>query len=598
MYELGRLKPLRRAVGLVWESARGWTVAGAVLMLLQGLLPLLALYLTKLTVDAVTAGIRSPDKEGALARVLLWIALTGLVAVATAALRAVAEIVREQQGQRVTDHVMDVIHRQSAAVDLAYYEDPRYHDTLYRAQQEAPYRPTRIVQSLTAIVQNGLSLLGLAGLLVFLHWSVALVLFVAVLPGIAVKLRNARTLHAWQASRTKVERRAWDFHRMLTSATHAKEVRVFGLGAVFRERFRELRERLRSERARIAMRRSGLDLVAQAGAILSLFGLLAFVAWRTVLGLLTLGDMVMYFQAFQRAQGYLQEILGGLAGLHEDSLFLGHFEEFLALEPQVAPPGSPAPVPRPMRDGFSVEGVSFRYPSSDRLVLDDVRLTIGPGEVVALVGDNGSGKTTLAKLLCRLHDPTAGRIAIDGTDLRELDPVALRREISVIFQDHVHYPLSARENIWIGDVASDPRGAAIGRAAKQAGADPVIARLPRGYDTVLGGQFEDGVELSVGEWQKVALARAFLRDAQLVVLDEPTSSMSARAEAEVFQAIRGLLDGRSALLVSHRFSTVRMADRICVLEGGRIVEQGTHDELVRLGGTYAAMYELQARSYR
>lgn len=598
MYELGRLKPLRRALGLVWESARGWTVAGAALVLVQGLLPLLALYLTKLTVDAVAAGIRSPGKEGALARVLLFIGLTGLVALATAALRAVSEIVREQQGQRVTDHVMDVIHRQSAAVDLAYYEDPRYHDTLYRAQQEAPHRPMRMVQSLTTIVQNGVSLLGLAGLLLFLHWGVALVLFLAVLPGIAVKLGHARRLHAWQAGRAKIERRAWSFHWMLTSAPHAKELRVFGLGPLFRERYRELRERLREERMRLTVRRAGLDLVAQAGAILSLFGLLAFVAWRTLLGLLTLGDMVMYFQAFQRAQTYLQEILGGMAGLYEDGLFLGNFEEFLALRPEVAAPASPVPVPSPATTGFSVEGVGFRYPSSERPVLEDVRLTIGPGEVVALVGDNGSGKTTLAKLLCRLYDPTAGRITVDGTDLRDLDPEALRREISVVFQDHVHYPLSARENVWIGDVASDPRGAAIRTAVEKAGAGGLVERLPRGWDTVLGGQFEDGAELSVGEWQKVALARAFLRDARLVVLDEPTSSMSARAEAEVFQSIRQLLDGRSALLVSHRFSTVRMADRICVLEQGRIVEQGTHDELVRLGGIYAGMYELQARSYR
>ena len=242
--------------------------------------------------------------------------------------------------------------------------------------------------------------------------------------------------------------------------------------------------------------------------------------------------------------------------------------------------------------------MAFRYAASERLVLDDVQLTIRPGEVVALVGDNGSGKTTLAKLLCRLYDPTQGRIAIDGTSLRDFDPAALRREISVIFQDYVHYPLSARENIWIGDVESDPQGAGIPTAAERAGAGPLVARLPRGYETVLGNQFDDGVELSIGEWQKVALARAFLRDAQLVILDEPTSSMSARAEFEVFEAIRGLLDGRSALLVSHRFSTVRMADRICVLEQGRIVEQGTHEELMRLAGIYAGMYELQARNYR
>ena len=598
LYEIGRLKPLRRAVGLVWESARGWTIAGAALVVVQGTLPLLGLYLTKLTVDAVTEGIRSPDKEGALRRVLLWIALTGVVALLTAAFRTLAEIVREQQGQRVTDHVMDVIHRQSAAVDLAYYEDPRYHDTLFRAQQEAPYRPTRMVQALTTIVQSGVSLLGLAGLLLLLHWGVAVVLFVAVLPGIAVKLRYAGKLHAWQASRTRIERRTYEYHRMLTSGTHAGELRIFGLGRLFGERYRELRDRLREERMRLTVSRSGFDLVAQAGAVVSLFGMLAFVAWRTLLGILTLGDMVMYFQAFQRAQSYLQEILGGLAGLYEDSLFLSHFEEFLALKPQVAAPARPVPVPRPMKVGFGVEGVSFRYPSGERSILDDVRLSIGPGEVVALVGDNGSGKTTLAKLLCRLYDPVEGRITIDGVDLRELDPAALRREISVIFQDYVHYPLSARENIWVGDVETDPQGVSVARAAERAGAEPLIARLPRGYETVLGSQFDDGVDLSVGEWQKVALARAFLRDAQLVILDEPTSSMSARAEFEVFEAIRGLLDGRSALLVSHRFSTVRMADRICVLEQGRIVEEGSHEELMRLAGTYAGMYELQARNYR
>lgn len=598
MYSIGRLKPLRRAVGLVWESARGWTVAGGALMVVQGALPLLALYLTKLTVDAVTAGIRSPGKEGAFRQVLLWIGLTAGVALLAAAFRTLADIVRDQQGQRVTDHVMDVIHRQSAAVDMGYYEDPRYHDTLFRAQQEAPYRPTRMVQALTTIVQSGVSLVGLAGLLVLLHWGVALVLFVAVLPGVAVKLRFAEKLHAWQASRTRIERRALDFHRMLTSTTHARELRVFGLGQVFGQRYRELRDRLREEKMKLTISRGGFELVAQAGALVSLFGMLAFVAWRTLGGGLTLGDLVMYFQAFQRAQGYLQDILGGVAGLYEGSLFLTHFEEFLALEPAVASPARPLPVPRPLKTGFAVEGLSFRYPSSEGLTLDNVALTIGPGEIVALVGDNGSGKTTLAKLLCRLYDPVRGRITMDGTDLREFDPAALRRQISVIFQDYVHYPLSARENIWIGDVESNPLGTAVQRAAEQAGADPVLSRLPRGYDTVLGSQFDDGIELSIGEWQKVALARAFLRDAQLVVLDEPTSSMSARAEFEVFEALRGLLGGRAALLVSHRFSTVRMADRICVLEQGKIVEQGSHDELVRRAGTYAGMYELQARSFR
>ena len=597
MVEIGRLRPLRRAFSLVWESARGWTVAGALLVVVQGTLPLLGLWLTKLTVDAVASGLGSRE-SGAFGRVLLYIGLAGLVALLVAGLRSLSEIVREQQSQRVTDHVMDVIHRQSAAVDVAYYEDPRYHDTLFRAQQEAPYRPTRMVVSLTTIVQSGVALLGLAGLLLLLHWSVALVLFVAVLPGIFVKLRFAGKLHAWQKSRTRTERRAAELHRMMTSRSHAREFKVFGLGGVLAGRYRELRVRLREERMRLTASRSGFELVAQAGAVLALFGMLGFVAARTLDGALTLGDMVMYFQAFQRAQSSLQEILTGLAGLYEDSLFLTHFEEFLALSPRVASPARPTPVPRPAKSGFAVEGVGFRYPSGEEPVLEDVRLRIAPGEVVALVGENGSGKTTLAKLLCRLYDPTAGRITLDGTDLRDFDPGALRREISVVFQDFVRYPFTLRENVWVCDVESDPDGDRVRKAVERAGAGPLVSRLPEGYETVLGNLFEEGTDLSVGEWQKVALARAFLRDAQLVVLDEPTSSMSARAEAEVFEAIRGLLDGRAALLVSHRFSTMRRADRICVLERGRIVEEGTHDELMRLGGTYAAMYELQAKSYR
>lgn len=587
-----------RAVSLVWESARNWTLASSGLMVIQALLPLVILYLIKLTVDAVAQGISAPDKTKAFQEVGILIVLTGLAALLTAGCRAVAGIIREHQSQLVTDHVTDMIHRQSAAVDLAYYEDPRYHDTFYRAQQEAPFRPTRIVQSLTGLVQNSISLLALAGLLFFLHWAVAAVLFAAVLPGIIVKILHANRLYAWQSRRTETERRAYDYHWILTDVFHAKELRLFDLGGVFRRRHRELRDTLREERLNLAGTRVRQDLIAQAGAIITLFALFAFIAWYTLQGRITIGDMVMYYQAFQRAQAALQEILSGLAGLYEDNLFLNHFYGFLDLKPVIAPPERPDPVPRPMRSGIKFENVAFSYPGSEPEVLKDIDLLIRPGQVVALVGDNGAGKSTLAKLLCRLYDPVRGRIAMDGTDYRRLDPGSLRREIAMIFQDYIQYPLTARENIWMGNVRIDLHDERLHKAAVQSGADEVIRRLPQGYETLLGKQFQNGAEISIGEWQKIALSRAFLREAQLVILDEPTSAMSVRAEYEVFQSFKHLLDGRSALLISHRFSTVRVADFICVLENGRIMEQGSHDELMHQEGYYARMYNTQAGYFR
>jgi len=385
---------------------------------------------------------------------------------------------------------------------------------------------------------------------------------------------------------------------MLTGDVHAKEIRLFDLGSLFRRRFRDLRQQLRRERIEIATRRSVAELVAEVGATVAVFASYAFIAYRTVHGAITLGDLVMYYQAFQRGQSFLQQMLSGLAGLYEDNLFLSNLHEFFDLKPKVVEAPHPRPIPQPMQTGIVFDHVSFQYPTGTRKVLEDINLTIRPGEVVALVGENGSGKTTLIKLLCRLYDPTSGTITLDGIDLRQFETTALRREISIIFQDYAQYHLTARENIWFGNVALPPDQEQIETAARHAGADEVITELPQGYETILGKWFEDGEELSVGEWQKVALARAFLRDAQIIVLDEPTSGLDARAEYEVFKRFRQLAAGRTAILISHRFSTVRMADRICVLEDGRIIENGSHTELVRLGGTYAHLFETQAQYYR
>ena len=587
-----------RALRFVWEAAPGWTFASLVLVIIQGALPLLALYLMKLIVDAVTLALTAPDKVAAFRHVVFLIGLAAVVGLFNALWQLMASLVKEAQALAVTDHMYDVLHAKSIEVDLEYYENPRYFDTLHRAQQEAPHRPTHILNSLTGLGQSSISFVAMAGLLISFHLGFALVLLIAAIPGVLVRLRYSNKMYQWERKRTPIERKASYFGWLLTGNAHAKELRLFGLGDFFMGGFSDLRRQLRGERIRITRKRSIAELVTQASATLAVFGSLGFIAYRTVHGVITLGDMVMYFGAFQRGLGYLRNVLGGLVDVYENNLFLNNLYEFLDLEAKVKKPSVPVSVPRPMHTGIGFEHVSFEYPSGSRNVLEDISLSIAPGQVVALVGENGAGKTTLIKLLCRLYDPSSGIISLDGIDLRQFDTTALRREISVIFQDYVQYHVTARENIWFGNIELPPDHNHIAAAARHAGADDLITRLPKGYETVLGKWFEDGEELSIGEWQKVALARAFMRDSQIIVLDEPTSSLDAKTEYEIFKYFRQLLNGRAAILISHRFSTVRMADRIFVLEKGGIVESGSHEELVERGGKYAELFEKQARSYR
>jgi ATP-binding cassette, subfamily B, bacterial len=589
---------LDRAVRFVWEAGPGWTIASLALVVVQGALPLLTLYLMKLIVDSVTFAIAAPDKAAAFRHVAFFIAAAAGVALLNALIGSIAGLVRQAQSLTVTDYMYDILHAKSVAVDLEYYENPKYFDTLHRAQQEGPHRPTKIVTGLVQLGQSSISLLAMVGLLLTFHWAVAVILFAAAVPGVLVRIRYSRIMYRWQRERTQRNRKVNYFNWILTGDSHAKEIRLFDLGDLFKDRFRVLRKELRGERLYISRKRSVADLLAQAGAMIPVFGSFGFIAYRTVQGAITLGDMVMYFQAVQRGLGFLRGVLGGLAGLYEHNLFLTNLFEFLDLKPKVREPENPSPVPHPIRKGICFDHVTFHYPSGTRKVLRDISLKIEPGEVVALVGENGSGKTTLIKLLCRLYDPLAGRITYDGIELNRFETTALRKEISVIFQDYSRYHMTARENIWLGNTELRPDHEKIEAAARQAGAHGLIEGLPDGYESLLGKWFKEGEELSIGEWQKVALARAFLRDSQIIVLDEPTSSMDAKSEYEVFSRFRKMVEGRTAVLISHRFSTVRMADRIFVFEDGRIRESGSHEDLIQLDGTYARLFEKQARYYR
>jgi len=589
---------LDRAVRFVWHAAPGWTLAAIALVTIQGALPLLTLYLMKLIVDAVTVSMTAPGKIAAFPHIMLLIGFAAGATLLNALFQQISGLVKEAQTLKVTDHMYDILHIKSTEVDLEYYEDSRYIDTLHRAQREGPYRPSHAIDGLVNLGRNGISLLAMVGLLFSFHWSVAVILFAATIPGILVRLKYSRKLFQWYHNQTQAERKSSYFNWMLTGETHAKEIRLFDLGDLFRHRFSNLRKALRRERLEISRKRSIAELIAQGFGTLAVFGSFGFIAYRTVQGFITLGDMVMYFQAFQRGLTHLKGVLGGVADLYEDSLFLSNLYEFLDIKPKVTKPLHPVPVPRPIKKGLMVENVSFKYPTGNGNILKDVSLSINPGDVVALVGENGSGKTTLAKLLCRLYDPNEGAILLDGIDLRQFEPTALRRDISIIFQDYVKYHLTVRENIWFGNITLPAEHKNIEKAAFHAGADELITRLSKGYETTLGKWFEDGEELSIGEWQKIALARAFMRNAQLIVLDEPTSSLDAKSEYQVFNKFRQLLNGRSAVLISHRFSTVKMADRIFVFDDGRIKEQGTHDQLMALNGIYAEFFTKQAQHYK
>jgi len=593
--EWRQLARVKDSVRLVWGASPRWALASTALVLLQSVFPPLMLFVLKQVMDAVVAG-RSGDAQ--VGYVTWLIVIAAAAAMADAATRAIAGVVSELQAHAISDRVHALLLAKSTALELAYYEKHDYHDTFHRVQQDAPQRVLHLVSSLNQVIRTLATLLGILGLLLFFDWIVILLLFAFTLPALFIRAHHGKEQQQRLERITPMERQASYFRSLLTRIEPAKEVRLFDLGDLFMRRFQNLRAMIGKERVAMARRKALLDTIAQFLPEVAIFGCLALLAYRGMQGSVSFGGVVVYFWALQWGRSLLNESLSGLVSIYEDNLFLASLHEFLNLEVGVTEPANPLPVPRPLRLGISVENVSFRYAGKADNALDQVNLFIRPGEKVALVGENGSGKTTLVKLLCRLYDPTVGEIRLDDASLRSFDTAALRREISVVFQDYMCYELTAAENIALGSTDKTVDALRVRAAAERSGAHDAIEKLPSGYATQLGRRFEGGVELSIGEWQKIALARAFTRDSQILILDEPTSALDAEAEYEVFQRFFHLAEGRTAILISHRLSTVRMAERIYVLERGRIVESGSHDELMSRGARYARLFSIQAQPYR
>ena len=576
----------RRALALVWGAAGWWTLAWSVLLVGQGLIPAgLALLLRALVNRLVASHEWASTAPPALGIAGLWIAGQFL--------SSTLSWVREVQAERVQDEVHRLIHLQALRLDLAFYDHPESYDQLHRARVDAISQPLALLESLGSMVQNGLGFLVLAGILWTYAGWLPLLLVATAIPGLLLVARHILKEHRWHLEHTGQERRARYLDWLITEQSAATELRLFDLGTYHRKAFESLRESLREGRLRLvrqgAVTELGAGFLAWCGSLVGL----GWMLHRTLAGKAGLGDLLLCFQAFQQCQILLRALLEGAGKIYRSLLFVQNLDEFLELEPEIHPglTGGPG---LPVKDSIRFEGVSFTYPGGFHRALDGFDLEIPKGKVVALVGHNGAGKSTLIKLLCRFYDPDAGQILLDGVDLRALDQTALRRQITVLFQDPVHYHASVRENIAFGDLEGLSDQNRVRQAAQDAGALEPIERLQDGLEALLGKWF-GGAELSGGEWQRIALARAFFRRASLIILDEPTSSMDSWAEQDWLGRFRTLTAGRTALMITHRFTTAMHADIIHVLDKGRVVESGTHTELVALGGAYATSWTAQMR---
>jgi len=600
-----RLEALRYVPSLaklVWETHRGLALTMATLRVARGFIPILTFWIGKLIIDSV---LEARAGRGDFGDVWRYLAMELAVVVTGEVLARASSLAESLLGDLFSNKMSVRLMQHAATLDLAQFEDPGFYDHLERARRQTVGRISLLTQ-LLAIGQDFITLLTVGAALVAYNPLLLLLLAVAIVPSFLGETHFA-SLGYSLLFRWTPERRQLDYIRYVgASDATAKEVQMFGLASWLTDRYRTLAQRFYEENRKLSIKRGIVSALLSILGTIGYYAAYVIIVLRAVRGEITIGDLTFLAASFARGRDVIQAVLLAASAVYEQALFLRDLFIFFDMKPTIVSPPSAPPVPRPVREGFVFDNVSFRYPGSERWAVRDLNFTLNPGERLALVGENGAGKTTITKLIARLYDPGEGRILLDGRDLREYDLASVRNAIGVIFQDFVRYDLRFDENIGVGEIESVRGGLenaaevpeSIRLAADKSLASSLLPRFPKGFKQMLGRRFDEGVNLSGGEWQKVALARAYMRDAQVLILDEPTAALDARAEYEVFLRFSELVAGRMAVLISHRFSTVRMADRIIVLSNGTVEDEGTHQELVERGGLYEELFRMQAAGYK
>jgi ATP-binding cassette, subfamily B, bacterial len=592
----GKFRLFRESLKLVWQSAPGWALSNILVSVFCSILPLVILILIKEVIDGITSA-ASPSAEIQSTSLLWLIPAVVIIWLFDEAFSDLGNFIKKKQSLKLEAFMYGKLHEKAIRLDLINFERPEYFDCLSRAAREAPWRPNSILNNIIALLKSFFSLLLMAGLITTLHWILPVILIVANIPGIWLRLHYSNILYNFQKKQTPEARKSAYFNWLLTGDRASRELRLFGLGDYFIGLFRKSFFKQKEEELEIVKKKTITEIISDIFKALAFLAILMFIARQTIVGKITIGQMAMFLLAFRQGMLLIKETLSSLAGLYEDGLFIGDTFEFLNLEEKIKT-YEPVNIVADLNKSIKVENLSFTYPGNNVATIDNISFEIKKGETVAIVGPNGAGKSTLVRLLCRLYEADSGKIFFDNNNIKNIDPDNYKKLFSVVFQDFMLYNISAGENIRMGNIGKELTDERLVSSATDAGVHELISNLPRGYDTVIGTLFDDSRELSWGEWQKIALARALFRDSPILILDEPSSAMDSDTEYDIFNRFSEIVKGRTSILISHRFTNICIADRIIVLNKGRISETGTHDELIQKRGIYYEMFTKQSNRFK
>jgi len=577
---------LKRTIHLIWSITKGKAIFPLLLMILESGIFLGSLYAFKLLIDIIAA----PDRQEKTGLAIIYLTTAGIATIISIILKAISTYITQKQAALISAYVDDKIHSIAVELDLSYYESPTYFNTLNRAKSAGPERPVAIMMDLFTITKNLLMLMVLGTVLISISWILIPLLALFILPTLFVRLKFAVRLYEWQMIKTPLERKSEYLSTLITGDVAAKEIRAYNLGNFIRSKYLDIRLNLLEEKFRINKKSNINETITNALAVTGMFSCVAYISNGAFKGNSSIGDIAIFLVIIPQLFNIMQTLTGGISSLYQNNIFLGYFFDLFDLENELKDPVNPLAIPTNHPD-LTLENVNFTYPHAEKPTLTNIHLKIPAGKVVALVGLNGSGKTTLIKLLSRLYDPTSGAIKLGGENIKNFQAVDFRKQISVVFQDFIKYHMSVTENIRFGNITSDVNHDFILDSAKKSGAHDFVQEFPEGYDTMMGRMFENGKEVSIGQWQKLAIARALYSKSQFIIFDEATSALDAKSEQEIFNDFRTYIGNRGVLIISHRVSAVKHADYIYVMSNGKISQEGTHNELIAASGDYAKLFK-------